>query len=139
MAARQSISIGGSTHWVHTSLPDEDLARLSAKAEARLRELLPKGKLPKPETFMLVALSFVHDAELAAAATTKAEARAAEAEQRAAEAEHKATELEDTLDEELEKRRALEAETRDVLRRVLSRIDLALEDDEDDPAPASPT
>lgn len=127
MAVRQSISIGGSTYQVHADLPADDLARLSSKVDARLRELLPKGKAPTPQTFLLVALSFAHDAELAEKAT--------------ADAEHKAAELEDAVDEEIARRRALEAETRDVLRRVLSRIDLALEDgdDDDDARPVSPT
>lgn len=127
MAVRQSISIGGSTYQVNADLPPSDLARLSAKVDARLRELLPKGKAPTPQTFLLVALSFAHDVELADTATTAAEQKAAE--------------LEDAVDEEIERRRALEAETRDVLRRVLSRIDLALEEEDEDDGdrPASPT
>ncbi|MCC6644188.1 MAG: cell division protein ZapA [Polyangiaceae bacterium] len=128
MAAKQSISIGGSTYQVYADLPPADLARLSAVVDARLRELLPKGKSATPQTFLLVALSFAHDGELAREAAKEAEAKSAE--------------LEEAVDEEIERRRALEAETRDLLRRVLSRIDLALEDDEGDEAedrPASPT
>lgn len=118
MAVRQSISIGGSTYQVNADLPADDLARLTAKVDKRLRELLPKGKAPTPQTFLLVALSFAHDVELGEAAVV--------------EAEQKAAEFEEAVDEEIAKRKALEVETRDVLRRVLSRIDLALEAEDDD-------
>lgn len=117
MAVRQSISIGGSTYQVNADLPADDLARLSTKVDRRLRELLPKGKAPTPQTFLLVALSFAHDVELGETALV--------------EAEQKACEFEEAVDEEIAKRKALEAETRDMLRRVLSRIDLALEEDDD--------
>lgn len=93
----QSIEIGGTKYKVHASAPEEELTRLAALVDARLRELSPRGKMVTPQTFLLVALSFAHDAEV-----------------------ERAT------------KRRVEAETRDILRRVLARIDLALEDEDDD-------
>jgi cell division protein ZapA (FtsZ GTPase activity inhibitor) len=100
-----SITIGGASYKVHTSASAEDLERLAALVDARLRELLPKGRSVKPEMFLLVALSFANDAE-----------------------------------EERTKRKRTERETRDLLRRVMARIDLALEEEEGpDDAEASPS
>ena len=94
----QSIEIGGTKYKVHASAPQEDLDRLAAVVDAKLREIDPRGRgTTSPQTFLLVALALAHDAEA-----------------------------------ERTKRRGVEAEARDLLRRVLTRIDHALEDDDED-------
>jgi cell division protein ZapA len=75
-----------------SSAPEEDLARLAEMIEAKLGELVPRGRPAPAQAMLLAAMALAHEVE-----------------------------AERGLRESLERR------TRDVLRRVLMRIDDALE------------
>ncbi len=134
------------TFQVKASASPEHLDRLARRVEDALRAARPKGPW-QPRDLALAALALAHDLDDAAARIVSAErALAAKATDRDADAQRAlllvTAERDAALaraEDEARRRREVEAETRDVLRRVLSRIDLALEDDEvaegDEPAP----
>lgn len=147
-ALAHSVVIGGMSFQVKASASADELDRLAARVDTKLRTVKPKGPW-QPRDLALVALALAHDAEEAerraddattslAAAATDREADAHE-ELRRVMAERDAAIA--RAEAEAQRRRDVEAEARDVMRRILSRIDLALEEDElaeaGEPAPLS--
>lgn len=63
----QSIRIGGTTYRVTTTASDEEVERLSGLVDQRLRALNKQNRPVTPQMFLLVAMSFAHDAEAAEA------------------------------------------------------------------------
>ncbi len=63
--APQSIRIGGTTYRVTTTASDEEVEHLSGLVDARLRALNKANRQVTPQMFLLVAMSFAHDAEAA--------------------------------------------------------------------------
>jgi cell division protein ZapA len=86
------LRIAGQNYRVTSSAPAEDLTRLAEMIEAKLGELVPRGRPAPAQAMLLAAMALAHDVEA-----------------------------------ERSEREALERRTRDVLRRVLVRIDDALE------------
>jgi cell division protein ZapA len=86
------LRIAGQNYRVMSSAPAEDLTRLAEMIEAKLGELVPRGRPAPAQAMLLAAMALAHDVEA-----------------------------------ERSEREALERRTRDVLRRVLVRIDDALD------------
>lgn len=86
------LKVGGQTHKVVSTAPEDELRRLAAVVDGRIHALTPKGRGVAPNAILLAAIALAHD-----------------------------------LEEERQKRVALERKTRDLLRRVLMRVDDALD------------
>ncbi|MGZ3416271.1 MAG: cell division protein ZapA [Polyangiales bacterium] len=99
MRAPVMLNVGGQQYRVVASVPEESLKRLAAVVDARIREIVPKGKPVTPNAILLAAIALANEVE-----------------------------------EEKGKRAAIEARSRDLLRRLLTRIDEAL----DTPEPSDP-
>ncbi len=95
--ARQTVvlTVGSRDYKVVSSVSAEELSRLAAVVDEKLRPLLPPGRPEPPQALLLAALALAHD-----------------------------------LEEERERSRALERKSRDMLRRVLMRVDNVLDLDE---------
>jgi cell division protein ZapA len=59
-----ALNIGGTTYRVNATAPEGELQRLAAAVDAKLREINPHNRAVTPQTFLLVALAFAHEAEL---------------------------------------------------------------------------
>jgi cell division protein ZapA (FtsZ GTPase activity inhibitor) len=92
-----SLEVGGQLYRIVSSLPEDELKRLAAVVDARIRSIVPKGKPTTPSAILLAAIALVRDAEDAAARHDE-----------------------------------LRVRSRDVMRRLLARIDEALESHEDE-------
>ncbi len=88
------LRVAGQTYKVASSADEDELRRLAALVDARVAELVPKGRAVPGNAILLAAIALAHD-----------------------------------LEKERAARSSLERKTRDVLRRVLMRIDHALEMD----------
>ena len=113
-----SIHVGGATYQVKASVPAAELHRLAERIEGKLRELDPsydpEQKSVNPQTFVLVAMAMAHDVEAL---------------------ESERDQLREQLDNERNRRSHSETSTRDFLRRMINRIDAALDEgDSDDPS-----
>jgi cell division protein ZapA len=89
------LSIAGQNYKVVSSSPEEDLQRLASKVDAKVSEVLPRGRPATGNAVLLAAMALAHE-----------------------------------LEEERDRREALERRTRDLLRRALVRIDDVLEKSE---------
>ncbi len=59
-----ALKIGGQTYRVRAEATEQDLQRLAAAVDARLRQLAgPSQNSPAPQTLLLVAISLAHDLE----------------------------------------------------------------------------
>jgi cell division protein ZapA len=96
------LTVGGQAYRVVASVPEEELRRLAAVVDERIRAIVPPGKPVSPNAILLAAIALVND-----------------------------------LEEEQRRREGVEAKSRDVLRRLLARIDEALEGGPDDDEGAS--
>jgi cell division protein ZapA len=90
-----SLQVAGQSYKVVSSAPEADLQRLAATVDAKIAEVVPKGRTIPPQAMLLAAIALAHE-----------------------------------IEEERAKREALERRMRDVLRRVLVRIDDALDPEE---------
>lgn len=107
MRAPVTLNVGGQQYRVVASVPEEELRRLAAVVDERIRAIVPRGKPVSANAILLAAIALANEVE-----------------------------------EERDKRDAVEKRSRDVLRRLLARIDEALEapeevhhDDDGSPAP----
>ncbi len=100
-----SLRIGGTTYKVHATAPEGEMRRLAEAVDEKLRQINPHNRPVTPQMFLLVALSFAHEAQ-----------------------------------QERDKRRDVEVETRQMLETIVERIDAALVDAAaaDDEGPARP-
>jgi cell division protein ZapA len=87
-----AVTVGGQTYRLVASVPEDELQRLAGVVDARIREIVPRGKPVTANAVLLAAMSLAHDLEAATA-----------------------------------EKSALEAKSRDLLRRLLTRIDEALD------------
>jgi cell division protein ZapA len=92
MGAPVVLNVGGQQYRVVASVPEESLKRLAAVVDARIREIVPRGKPVSPNAILLAAIALANEVE-----------------------------------EEKAKRQTIEARSRDLMRRLLARIDEALE------------
>ncbi|MBL8716688.1 MAG: cell division protein ZapA [Myxococcales bacterium] len=90
-----AVTVGGQAYRLVASVPEEDLRRLAAVVDARIREIVPRGKPVTANAVLLAAMSLAHDLEAATG-----------------------------------EKQALEAKSRDLMRRLLTRIDEALDAEE---------
>jgi cell division protein ZapA len=90
------LQIAGQSYKVVSTAPEPELQRLAATVDAKVAEIIPRGRTAPPQAMLLAAIALAHE-----------------------------------LEEERAKREALERRMRDVLRRVLVRIDDALEPEEE--------
>jgi cell division protein ZapA len=90
------LQVAGQSYKVVSTAAEADLQRLAATVDAKIAEVVPKGRAIPPQAMLLAAIALAHE-----------------------------------LEEERAKREALERRMRDVLRRVLVRIDDALEPEEE--------
>ncbi len=94
-----SLTVGGQQYRIVASVPEDELRRLAAVVDERIRAITPKGKPVSASAILLAAIALANEVE-----------------------------------EERAKREALEARSRDLLRRLLTRIDEALDSaDPNDP------
>jgi hypothetical protein len=116
-----SIRIGGTVYKVQSSASVEDVERLARQVDERLSQLSAPGRPPTPQSFLLVAMSFAHEADEARSALEAAESRAR------LELERERAAHREELERERRRRLSLEAETKELLHRVVDRIDDVLE------------
>jgi cell division protein ZapA len=90
------LQVAGQSYKVVSTAPEADLQRLAAAVDAKVAEVVPRGRAAPPQAMLLAAIALAHE-----------------------------------LEEERSRREALERRTRDVLRRVLVRIDDALEPEDE--------
>jgi cell division protein ZapA len=57
------LRVGGQTYRVVASASEDDLKRLAAVVDARLRAITPPGRPVTPQTLLLAALALAHDLE----------------------------------------------------------------------------
>ncbi len=88
------LRVAGQTYKITSSADEDELRRLAEVVDARVAEIVPKGRVVPGNAILLAAIALAHD-----------------------------------LEKERGLRAALERKTRDVLRRVLMRIDHALDMD----------
>jgi cell division protein ZapA (FtsZ GTPase activity inhibitor) len=105
MSKTTELRVAGQTYRVKSPMPDETLVSLAAELESRVYALTPRGRAINPQALFLVALTTLHELR---------ETRAA-------------------LALEQQTREGVTRKTRDVLRRTLSRIDEAIEREQDLP------
>lgn len=55
--------MGGQTYRVVASASEEDLRRLAAVVDARLRAITPPGRAVSPQALLLAAIALAHDLE----------------------------------------------------------------------------
>src|SRR4051812_40464937 len=91
-----TLQVAGQSYKVVSTAEEADLQRLAATVDAKIAEVVPKGRAIPPQAMLLAAIALAHE-----------------------------------LEEERGKREALERRMRDVLRRVLVRIDDALDPEEE--------
>jgi len=87
------LQIAGQSYRVVSSAPEAELHRLADTVNAKIAEVVPRGRSAPPQVMLLAAMALAHE-----------------------------------LEAERGRREALERRSRDILRRVLLRIDSALED-----------
>lgn len=68
--------MGGQSYRVISSAAPDELQRLADFVDGRLRELIPPGRQPPPNSLVLVALALAHELELERAKRTQIEQRA---------------------------------------------------------------
>lgn len=90
-----AVTVGGQAYRLVASVPEEELRRLAAVVDARIREIVPRGKPVTANAVLLAAMSLAHDLEAVTG-----------------------------------EKQALEAKSRDLMRRLLTRIDEALDAEE---------
>jgi cell division protein ZapA len=95
--SRQTVvlTVGTREYKLVSSASADELTRLAAAVDAKLKDVVPPGKAEPPQALLLAALALAHD-----------------------------------LEDERARSQALERRNRDMLRRVLLRIDSVLELDE---------
>jgi cell division protein ZapA len=57
------LRVGGQVYRVVASAGEDELRRLAAVVDARLRQVTPPGRQLSPQTLLLAALSLAHDLE----------------------------------------------------------------------------
>jgi cell division protein ZapA len=57
------LRVGGQTYRVVTSASDEELQRLAAVVDQKLADLVPPGRVVRPEAMLLAAMALAHDLE----------------------------------------------------------------------------
>ncbi|HEY3497029.1 MAG TPA: cell division protein ZapA [Polyangiaceae bacterium] len=72
------LRVGGQVYRVVASASEEELRRLAAVVEARLRQVTPPGRQISPHSLLLAALSLAHDLEEERSRTAKLAARSRE-------------------------------------------------------------
>lgn len=95
------LQVAGQSYKVVSTAPEGDLHRLAATVDAKVAQVVPRGRTVPPQAMLLAAIALAHE-----------------------------------LEEERSRREALERKTRDVLRRVLVRIDDALDPEDAAARPA---
>jgi cell division protein ZapA len=95
------LQVAGQSYRVVSTAPESELQRLAAAVDAKVAEVVPRGRPVSPQAMLLAAIALAHEVE-----------------------------------GERARREAVERRTRDVLRRVLVRIDDALEADEAEAQPS---
>jgi cell division protein ZapA len=95
------LQVAGQSYKVVSTAPESDLHRLAATVDAKVAQVVPRGRAVPPQAMLLAAIALAHE-----------------------------------LEEERSRREALERKTRDVLRRVLVRIDDALDPEDAAARPA---
>ncbi len=95
------LQVAGQSYKVVSTAPESDLHRLAAAVDAKVAQVVPRGRTVPPQAMLLAAIALAHE-----------------------------------LEEERSRREALERKTRDVLRRVLVRIDDALDPEDAAARPA---
>lgn len=131
-----TIQIGGVAYKLQSSAAAEDVERLAARVESKLHEINPTNRPMTPQTFLLAAMALAHEAELAEQRAAEALSQCGfvqrDAESRARQEQQARQRIEadaaERLQREQDRRRALEAEMRALLRRVVTRIDLAIDE-----------
>lgn len=84
MAGRTvQLRVGGQTYRVVSSASDEDLQRLAAVVDQKLAEVVPPGRVVRPENMLLAAMSLAHELETATRALDQERARGAAVAERA--------------------------------------------------------
>lgn len=90
-----AVTVGGQAYRLVASVPEEELRRLAAVVDARIRDIVPRGKPVTANAVLLAAMSLAHDLEAMSG-----------------------------------EKQALEAKSRDLMRRLLTRIDEALDSED---------
>lgn len=72
------LRVGGQVYRVVASAGEEELRRLAAVVDARLRQVTPAGRQISPHSLLLAALSLAHDLEEERSRTAKLAARSRE-------------------------------------------------------------
>jgi cell division protein ZapA len=62
-AAPVEVKVGGQIYRVVASAGEEELKRLAAMVDARLRQLVPPGRPVAPQALLLAAMTLAHDLE----------------------------------------------------------------------------
>jgi cell division protein ZapA len=57
------LRVGGQTYRVVASASEDELRRLAAVVDARLRAITPPGRAVSPQTLLLACISLVHELE----------------------------------------------------------------------------
>ncbi len=57
------LRVGGQTYRVVASASEDELRRLAALVDARLRAITPPGRAVSPQTLLLAAISLAHELE----------------------------------------------------------------------------
>jgi cell division protein ZapA len=144
MSRTVELRVAGHNYRVVSSLPEADLQRLAGVVSHRLTELAPHGRLAVPQAFLLAAIALAHEAEeergRAAALAQQVEdernravalaqqvederGRAVALAQQVDEERGRVRALAEEVEGERGRRRVLEGRTRDLLRRLIGRID----------------
>jgi cell division protein ZapA (FtsZ GTPase activity inhibitor) len=58
-----SLRIGGTTYKVHATAPEGEMRRLAEAVDEKLSQINPHNRPVTPQMFLLVALSFAHEAQ----------------------------------------------------------------------------
>ena len=72
------LRVGGQVYRVVASASEEDLKRLAAVVDARLRQVTPPGRQVTPQSLLLAAISLANDLEEERSRTAKLAARSRE-------------------------------------------------------------
>jgi len=77
-AAPVELRVGGQVYRVVASASEDELKRLAAVVDARLRQVTPPGRQVSPQSMLLAALSLAHDLEEEQSRNTKLATRSRE-------------------------------------------------------------
>jgi cell division protein ZapA len=72
------LRVGGQVYRVLASASEDELRRLAAVVDARLRQVTPPGRQLSPQSLLLAALSLAHDLEEERSRSAKLAARSRE-------------------------------------------------------------